>query len=156
MPLIIPEVIFDANSKARELVLLFNRAEELRLITYFKVYEDFWQITSLSPSNLQSSLRIIGTMQVVTMLTEAYNYCLALKTMSGDLWQGSEWDKYLDTPYDISVDEYGQIVVGNLKDAWIPPVIEEIVEEVVEETIEEEPVVPENIEEPVVEGGQPA
>lgn len=89
-------------------------------------YEDFWGVeNNTSKHTAEEMQRIIDEMPAaLDILTDAVKF----KTFANTAFPGKLADKYNAGVFAVTVSELGEITVGDLNEAWVPVVPEEIVE----------------------------
>lgn len=91
--------------------------------SYRNSYEDFWCLnrTEVTPENMQAILDELGVL-VIQILTDSATFVAAINTA----FAGELEEKYQSAPYDYTITPEGRLVIGALKEVWIPVTPEEV------------------------------
>lgn len=120
MTISVPDRIFDANGMAIEIIDKYNKNRGDRVLSYIRDYDAFWRLNEISIEQMQLVLNEIGIDRLTEISIESYAIIYSMYSVcKNDIWH-DEWNKYLDMPYNISVNQdTGYITITGLKEGWI-------------------------------------
>lgn len=122
----IPERPFNAALHAENKILEANQLREDVLLRYKTVYQSFWGVSDpptgsrYTPEQMQAVLDEMPQETAQDILADSSAYRNFLISAYGDLLEM----KYRTPAFNLTAGS-GRIVVGNLKDDWKLPVVEE-------------------------------
>lgn len=108
---------FPADTYAADRVTLSSQFRKDVISRYIANYENFWAIgrEEVGKEEMQAILDRLGP-TAVAILSDAYSYVQGVVTAFPDDLPA----KYHEAPYAYTVTPEGQIVLGELKEAWQP------------------------------------
>lgn len=118
---------FDAVLWAKNKTIKAEQVQDGIISLFVAGYEDFWGVENGTSKHTKEQMQAI-----IDVMPAALNILIdavAFKTFANAAFPGKLADKYGAGVFAVTVDGAGVITVGDLNEAWVPVVEEEVVPE---------------------------
>lgn len=116
---------FDAVLWAENKTIKAEQVQDGIISLFVAGYEDFWGVENGTSKHTKEQMQaIIDVMPAaLDILTDAFKFTI----FAGQAFPGKLAEKYNTGVFNVTVDGNGVITVGDLNEAWVPVVEEEVV-----------------------------